>query len=483
MDKTINQNLIIKIISIALIIFSIIMEFISLDMVQSLIYCIWGILIGCITYIKSSKIRLFSPIYNSLVTIFFCYIFSSMYYYALPVDVMGNNSLAGQAIMNEINVIYSLFLFSVLLPIFMYIFVNKKSIKIKYFAQNLLKNDTNLKVTICNIIFFFFIILSFKYTSMSIFDAFLSSGEFRRLLSNGSISTLYSLIISVFIFVYILILKDIMMKTNYVTKYNKIILITEIMLWSFICGSKGMLIYNVIFPFVIIYTFFKKIRFKHIIVMLIGIIFIVTYSSLLNKFRVSGADMVVNGDYSSLKNIQFIETIAGRNDNFANSVQFFKKVNNGSLYIFNDFNFNKEITNQLLKPLPKYFRNKISQGDFDYFGTEFSKILYPDAVYIQHATFEFGIVANLFWCLGLFGVLIGGFLIGLFIIFIENLFNRYMYCDTFLVLYFCIFYSLFMSIFMVGIINIANTLMLLYKLPIILIIIYLFKKRISFIVK
>lgn len=478
LNKNICSKNIIKTLSIALGIFSIVGELLSLDKIHSLQYCCMGLIIAIISYIYSNKISLFSPIYNCLNTIFFSYVFSGLYYFFYTEDVMGNNALLNKNLMSEINIIYLAFFFSLFIPICLYLMSKKKYLQFAVLDVDFPSKNFNLYLTIFNLIWLFFIIIILKFANMNLIEAFLSSGEFRYTISNGSVSMAYTLMLTAFSCILVLVIKDLFNKTQYFSIINKFCLILLFTVWALICGSKGVLIYTGILPFLIIFCIFKQIKVKHIILVILGIILVLTYSSVLNKFRASGLDMVKTNDYSSLKEIKLLKTLAGRNDNFANSVQFFAMLNNeGSVIYFNNYHYKDEILTHMIKFMPKTIRNKLITSELDLFGTKMSKLIYPNAVEYQHGTFEFGVISNIFWSFGIVGTVFIGFIIGCFIVILEMLFNMYKTKDMFLVFYISILYPLIMTIFSVGLINTANTMKLFYVFPLVILIVCFFRKN------
>ena len=148
-----------------------------------------------------------------------------------------------------------------------------------------------------------------------------------------------------------------------------------------------------------------------------------------------------------------------------------------SIIYFDNLHYKQEITNHFIKFLPKKLRNKITQSDCDLFGTEMSKIFYPEAVMFQNGTFEFGAISNIYWCFGIIGLIIIGLMFSCFIILCEILFSKYKYNDNFLTFYFCILYNLIVSFCSVGFINVTPTMKLFYTVPLYLFLNYLFNKK------
>lgn len=467
-NKVIKQTTIIKLLCVLILIFSLFCEIISLDKLNSLPYCLMGISIACVGFMTAHKIKLFSPIYNFLNCIFFAYIFSGLFYFCQNIDVMGTNTLLHNNLWLEINTVYILFFLSLVFPIFIYLLFIKQKIKINipFFKANITKKDINLKIFILNLVFLCSIFLVFKYTGMNLYVAFTQSAEFRHLISNGVISIIYILALATFSYVYIIILNDIISGKKNINIVNKILLITMFVIWSLICGSKGVLIFTGIFPLIAMYSFYKQIKVKHLLFVLMGIIFVLFYSAILNIFRVNGLNMIINNDFSAFSKINILKTLANRNDNFANSIKFFKYLDGTeNIIYFEDFHYKQELTNHFIKFLPKNIRNHITSSDCDLFTTEMSKFFYPDAILIQKATFEFGAISNLYWCFGIGGTIVFALLFSLFVIFCELLFNKYKYNDLFLNFYFCILYNIIVSFCAVGLINVTPTMKLFYIIP------------------
>lgn len=317
------------------------------------------------------------------------------------------------------------------------------------------------------------------YTKSSPLDIILNISKFRYSISSGSFSTFYIIILNLFSFNYVLVLKDIMQRTHNFNKLNKFIFFILTILWALICGGKGFLIFVVITPFVIIYTFYHQIKLKHLLIIFSGIFIVLFYSCIYNQFR-SDPLKIINGDYK----IEFTELflfLAKRNDNYANSIQFFKMIDNSSSIIYyKNFQILNELKIQYTKILPKFIRNNISTNtnDFLIFTTRMTKLIYPEAV-LNNVYFEFGSISNIFWNLGVIGLIIGGLFIGIFIVSIELLFNNYMFKDVFLTVYFTLFYSTISALLQIGIINTVNGMKMIYLIPIIClcIIVYSLKNK------
>ena len=478
LNKIIKQTIIIKFLCILIGLYSIFCEIISLSKINSFPYFLMGIIFSVVGYFMAHRIKLFSPIYNFLNCIFFSYIFSGLYYFTQNEDVMGTPTLLEHSIWSEVNLVYITFFFALTIPIFMYLlFINKKiKMNIKFFEKNVNTKNLNVKIFLFNLFFMFAIFLALKYAGMSLFDAFLQSGEFRYTVSNGLVSVIYMFVLTTFSYIYIVVLNDVFSKKNKINKYNKVVLITLFVIWSLICGSKGVLIFTGLFPIIAIYSFYNHIRFKHILCVLIGIIVILFYSAFLNIFRTNGLNMITTGDYSALSKINIFKTLAGRNDNFANSIKFFRYIYvvDGSILYFEDFHYKQEITNHFIKFLPKTLRNKVTQSDCDMFTTEMSKIFYPETVMFQKGTFEFGAISNVFWCFGFAGLIVIGLMFSSLIVLSEILFCKFKYNDNFLTFYFCILYNLIVSFCSVGFINVAPTMKLFYIVPLYVFLNYLF---------
>lgn len=467
-NKAVSQEKIIKGLAISLIIFATTGYAISLDKLNSFPYFIVGIFISILSYINSSKFKLFSPIYNLFITLFFVYVFSPFIYFSSKYDVMGNETLLNKNIFFEINLMYILFFISIITPILVYfMFIKKHKIKFKIFSINFPISKLNFLLFIFNIIFIFFILSTMVYTKSSPLDIILNTSKFRYSISSGSFSTFYIIISNLFSFNYILVLKDIMQKTNNFNKLNKIIFFMLAFSWSLICGGKGFLIFTVVTPFIIIYTLYRQIKFKHLLIIILGIFIALFYSCIYNQFR-SDPLKILNGNYK----IEFSELLiflAKRNDNYANSIQFFRMIDSyDSIIYYKDFHIIDELKIQYTKILPKFIRNNISTNtnDFLIFTTRMTKLIYPDAV-ANNVFFEFGGISNIFWNLGAIGLIIGGLLIGIFIILIELLFNNYMHKDVFLTVYFTLFYGTISALLQIGIINTVIGMKMIYLVPII----------------
>lgn len=468
LNKIINQTSIIKILCIAMGLFSLVTQCLSISKFDSLPYFLMGISLSVIGFLSASKIKLFSPIYNFLNCIFFAYVFSGLYYFTQKEDVMGSPTLLQHTIWSEINLVYITFFLALTIPIFTYLLSIKKKIKMNFviFVKGIDSKNINLKIFLFNLFFFISIIFALKYASMNIYDAFTQSAAFRHSISNGLVAIIYILVLATFSYIYIVVLNDIFSGQNKINKYNKIVLISLFLLWALICGSKGVLIFTGLFPLIAIYSFYKPIKLKHILCVTVGIVLILFYSAFLNIFRANAVNMIATGDYSILSKINIFKTLAGRNDNFANSIKFFKFIYiNDSIIYFDDLHYKQEITNHHIKFLPKMIRNKITKSDCDLFGTEMSRFFYPEAVEIQNATFEFGAISNIFWCFGYTGLIIIGLMFSSFIVFCEMLFNKYKFNVNFLCFYFCILYPFIVSFCAVGLINVSPTMKLFYTIP------------------
>lgn len=476
LNKNISQKNIIQALSILVGIVSLIFEILSLDHINSLPYFLMGICLSIGGVIFAKKILLFSPVYNFLNCVFFAYVFSGLYYFCCTEDVMGTPALIENPIFININFIYITFFLSIFIPILLYlIYYKKQKIKLRFFEIKLHSGSYDIKICIFNIILFMLILISLKYTGMNLKDAFLNSANFRHLMSNGTVAMIYIIILTTFSYIYTLVLKDIITKSHKISFINKFIMIFLFLIWAFICGSKSVLIFTGIFPFIFIYAIYKPIKLIHLYLTTLGIILVLSYSAFLNVFRTSGFVMLNSGDFEALNHISIFATLANRNDNFANSIKFFKHVSNEySLVYYDDFHYKEQIKNHFIKFLPKTIRNNITNSDCDMFGTEMSKIIYPEAVEFQKATFEFGLISNLYYCFGFAGVIVGGILLSLFTIFLEILFNSYIYSDIFLTLYLSIIYNLQTSLIAVGIINVAPTMKLFYTIPVFLILVGIF---------
>lgn len=485
-NKELKQSQIIKLLSLGIFIFSIIGQILSLDKFASIPYCVMGCILSFIIVIKSNKIQLFSPIYHVFSSIFFTFIFSGLYYFIFSTDIMNRPIINDQNSIFEINTIYILFFLSIILPISIYLFSKKYYLRTTLFSGKFPLYNLNSKLLIMNLLFVLWIVIALIYSGMNLFMAIKNPLAFRYAISNGSISILNIFFLFCIPIIYTIYLKEIFTHGHYIKYYNKLIFWAIVIIWSIICGSRFFLIFIIMFLFMVFYTFYNKIRLQHIIWAILGILFALTFSSILLLYRMLGANST-NFNFQTIQaqveDINIFEDFAERNDSFANSIQFFRWIehNNGTILFYTNFQYKKEILNHLTKYLPKNIRNLFKNDNFDLFTLQITKKLAPRAAE-TNTTFAYGGISNIYWNFGIFGLIVFGLLFGCLTVIFEMLFNSYKYKDLFQICYFMIFKFL-TNFFAVGLINCPLTMELLYTLPLLFILILFFTSKKSFTIR
>ncbi len=474
----VKQKIIIRFLAFAILLFSLVGQYLSIYKVNSLLYCLMGCVLAIIIYIKASKIQLFSPVYNVFASIFFTFIFSGLYYFAFPFDVLNRNILTNDDTFGQINLLYSLFFLSIFIPIIVFLFSKRSYVKNKIFSASIPKYNINIKLFIMNFIFILWIIIALAYSGMTLLAAMQQPLVFRIAVSNGSISILQTFFLFCISGVYVIYLKEIFTKSHYINIFNKLLFWSIVIIWSIICGSRFFLIFIIMFMFMAIYTIFQKIKFIHILIALLGILFALLFSSVLLIYRMMGTNLNYINFEKQFKNINLLEDFAERNDTFANSIQFFKLIEykNGTIIYFTDYHYQEELLNHMTKYLPKNIRTLFKSGNFDLFTLKMSKIFAPRAVE-TNTTFSFGAISNIFWNFGIWGLIIIGALFGCFTVLLEMLFNRYKHNEIFLLVYFTILTKFLSNFFAIGIINCPLTMELIYTLPLLCLLIIFFKSK------
>ena len=480
LNKTISQNLINKLLCLFFVISIIGIYITCIDKVNALPYLILGIGIASLFYLFSPKIRLYSPIFCITVSSLISYIIAPLYYFHEYFNVKKNPAYLFSDIFIEINTIYVLFFISLFFPIIFYLIkFSKQKWKGK---SNIFKNVPssstkylNFLFIVVNVVFLLFIISAIIYSGMSFFQVFLLNAKFRNITSNGFFGFVRVIFTFLILLTYVFALKQFFCKNIKISKFNLIFLAINLFLWSFMNGGRSFLIFSVFFTFILMYIFFnKKILLRNILIFALMGLVMLTYSIIQAKYRASSELDYINKNITKKESEGILYSLIERSDAFPNSVEFFKylKKRYDGIFEYTDYRLGHQILVHYTTLAPKPIRQIIS-NDPDYF-YGFNALLtlkiFPE-VFESKVGFDFGLVSNLYYNLGIFAIVIGGFLLGLFTILCEILFKSYINKDSFILLYMLFLYPFFTTVLNIGIINSPNIIAWFITIPLLVIIV------------
>ena len=459
LNTEIKQSYIIKILGILLLLFCVVGEFISLDKFASLPYFFIGVISSLLIFFSSNKIFLFSPFYNFFTSLFFAIIFSAFYYFANNVDIMHKPLLRSGTLIDEINVLYLLFFISMIIPIAFSLFCNVKFPKFRI---------PQLNEGFLNKVFVYYIILEviilcllFILTGTTPISAIINPMSFRNGFTGIALfpQLIFSLILN---YLLIIVFFDTLKNRNKLHLINKLVLLCLLVFYTIIAGRRGVLVFAV-FYFIMIFSFVKKIRVKHLFGALVLLIALLCFSSIYLKYRNTAAALAYGNYEAAYKksntSVNLFADFAERNDSFVNSINFFKYINryysDSSIIIDNPMHLKEELIYQTLSYIPREQKNKIYGGNSKgrLFCNVMSDNIYDNSSSYYQVGFDFGGIANFYWVFGVLGIIISGFLYGVFVSIFQLLFNKYKQNECFTVFYLLIFYSVFDMFFKTGYIN------------------------------
>ena len=482
----IKQSYIIFILGIAQLLLCIIGEILSLDKMAILPYFVMGIICSIVMIWKANKIRLFSPLYNFFAAFFFAITFSAFYYFYKPFVEYPFYSpiLRSGTIINEINIMYMLFGFSMLIPIIISLFTNFKIPNIK--IPQIQTENINFIMLFYIIICVMSLIALFVMSGISPIAALTNPLGFRNSMQGTML--LPKLILSSILDVLLIICYfDIFLKKNNIKTWNKILLFGFLFFYSIISGSRGVLL-TAFINMVIIYFYTKKVKIKDLIVGLILVSSLLVFSSIYLKYR-NMANDIANGNLVGAtrinnQKINVFKDFAERQDSFANTINFFiyieRECGNESILLHNPNHVLEEITYNICSYLPRKYKNQIfGTGKGFLFPLEMTDLVYNVSPEEQHIGFDMGGVSNLYWLYGILSVIFGGVIYGFITVILQKLFIKYSQYEYFVILYLLVFYYPLDRFFKTGVINCAAGTNFLFNLIFMLIILFPFCKNIK----
>ena len=459
LNAEIKQTFIIKTLGVLLFLFCIFGEFISLDKLASLPYFFIGIISSLIIFFSSSKISLFSPFYNFFTSLFFAIIFSAFYYFANNVDIMHKPMLRSGTLIDEINILYLLFFISMIIPIAFSLFCNVRLPKFRIPRLN----ERLLYYIILYYIILLVVFLSFLFilSGTTPISALINPMSFRNGLTGSALfpHLIFSLILN---FLLIIVFWDTLKNKNTIHIKYKLMLLGLLLFYTLISGRRGVLVFAV-FYLIMIFSFVKKIRVKHLFGALVLLIALLGFSSIYLKYRNTAAALAYGNYEAAYKksntSVNLFADFAERNDSFVNSINFFKYINryysDSSIIIDNPMHLKEELLYHTLSYLPREQKNKIYGGNSKgrLFCNVMSDNIYDNSSSYYQVGFDFGGIANFYWVFGVLGIIISGFLYGIFVSILQLLFNKYKQNECFIAFYLLIFYSVIDVFFKTGYIN------------------------------
>lgn len=463
MYKLSNEQVMSILFWIVIFIFSTVLFSASLHLVPSCILYIIALFIIfnnlILTFIEK-KIYFFSPIRQlSYTTLFYCVLIGLFYFSKfniIPFFLIPTND---ELLLINIAFIYLCFCFSLFLPYIIMKLLNiKVNININFIKRNFTIKNIEFAIQTITLILTILLILIFILTNYNPISALMNPLDFRFEYKHGIANYVFT------IFDLLLYLNCFLLFNEYCIHKNEHKLNIRVtgcfillyVFWLVISGGRSYIIAPAIYSIYFL-SFSSKIKFNLktltsiLLVLLISIFVSMTYFTYRNYRQA-----VVTNNFMLLTNIQFnplLDSIK-RIDNFSNSVIFFKYIDSkyGSLYCYDDFKFSRQISSQILNPIP---RKIIPAKGYPVSG-ELTKLLFPET-FNAKINLIFGGIVNLFYTGGFAFVIIDALLMGFLISLIELSYKKYVYYDFFIINYIACILQIPIYYYSIGFLNTAIT--------------------------
>jgi hypothetical protein len=428
-----------------------------------------------LTFIEK-KIYFFSPIRQlSYTTLFYCVLIGLFYFSKFNIIPFFTIPTNDELLLTNITFIYLCFCLFLFLPyIVMKIFNIKVSVNINFIKRNFTVKNIKFAIQTITLVLTILLILIFVLTNYNPISALINPLDFRFEYKHGIASYVFT------IFDVLLYLNCFLLFNEYCIHKNEHKLNIRVtggfvllyVFWLVVSGGRSYIIAPAIYSIYFL-SFSPKIKINLKTLMSILLILLISIFVAMAYFTYRNyRQAVVTNNFMLLTNIQFnpiLDSIK-RIDNFSNSVIFFKYIDSkyGSLYCYDDFKFSRQISSQILNPIP---REIIPTKGYPVSG-ELTKLLFPDA-FNAKINLIFGGIVNLFYTGGFVFVIIDALIMGFLISIIELTYKKYVYYDFFIVNYIACILQIPIYYFSIGFLNTAITIPFCLKSFFIIVITYL----------
>lgn len=409
----------------------------------SIFYVFISVFCGVFLVVFRKDIRIFSPIFMLISSIFINIGFPALY-------LLKNKVLFSEELLKNVSWVYIIYFFGLILPVFfanqMFISANSdEASKKSLFKINFKPENIKFYLITSNLLLILFILILLKTTDFSYIEALKHPLEFRFAASAGSLAYLRKLIFFLFMVNTFLLAKyNFLPMPHFKIKAFTVFHIIFLLAFAAISGSRSIMLLPVISS-IAVYSFYNRLRLKRVITFSIILLLTIGLISFYSVYRNNSS---VSINYQSIYTAKIFDESIKRIDNFKNSLYFFEFIEkeNGTIFYFKDFHLLDQIKNHILQPFP---RNLIQDKGY-YFSSLMTEKVFNEELNEAKITYNFGGISNAFWNFGIAGVFLEGLFLGVAVVWLHRKFLRFINFDSFFLFFMMTFFFIPNSIIVDG---------------------------------